>query len=798
MDKNELYRRLEKNLLFKELILRKDEYPNLSSVIELIMEVGDYSIELSKTIIMNMPEFTLHDENHIFNMLYLTEKLVTKENIKLLSSADIMMIILAVFIHDIGMAPPRELVMAWKGQLSELEQLEYKDEVLLFQRFRKTCVRQLQEVEMFNTKQEFSKAQLIEDQIITEYIRRNHANRARKMIAAHWGGKIKFGDTDLTADLADICFSHNESYTTLLNMETVRLCDDGTILCIPFVAVILRLTDIIDFDSKRTPPILFSHLTIKNPISLREWVKHISVNAWSFDRDNITFSAHCTHPAIEATIRNFCDLIDEELRNCTYILANLHCDIRNIDHYKIRIPACVNRSKIGAVKDIATGKPTYTYHDTKFTLNKKQVVDLLMGTQLYGKPEFALRELIQNSIDACLLRKSLCDSWNEEYTPHIRVLYKTINKEDFLIVEDNGIGMNQHIVDSYYTNLGQSYYTSTEFYDLLSDTKHSFKPISKFGIGILSCFMVCDSLEVETKRLMAPYQSDESLQITIDGFDSLFVIKQGKRIVPGTQTILRLRETHPWLKMNKNGFVDCVKNLIPLPPFNIDIETDDISYICSPDMFEELDLNLERDFHWESEKNIKIIEIDLNDEQNGFRGKAEVAFIVNSKGEMVNRLDIYEREVVIDDTPYEFSSSITYGSNCINKISTNIDVDEDGIIDVGNSYRDINYSDANLSIHGIDVPARLFNNFREKTVFNLPMPIRLRLDVGLSNDLNLNSSRTQIIYDELWLNFEKSFYKLVCTKIKDKVGNNQWNDIKDIFSKRTLNDSFKEATNSIK
>ena len=796
MDRKELHSRLERNILFKELLIRRDENSKLSPVIDLIIDIGDYAIELSKTIIINMPEFTLHDENHIFNMMYIAEKIITENNIKKISSADIMMIIVSIFMHDIGMAPPRELVMAWKRQLPESDMDKYNDEIMLFQRFRKTCVRQLQEIEVFNKRQDSSKAQLIEDQIITEYIRRNHADRARKMLADDWFGKIKFGDTDLTAELADICFSHNENYTQLLNMETIKICEDDTVLCIPFVAVILRLADIIDFDSKRTPSILFSHLTIKNPVSLKEWVKHISINAWSFSGDSIIFSAHCTHPAIEATIRSFCDLIDDELRNCTYILANLHSDICDINHYKINIPAFVNRSRISAVKDIATGKPKYTYQDTKFTLNKKQVIDILMGTQLYGKPEFALRELIQNSIDACLLRKTLSDSWNEEYIPRICVSYKTINGEDFLIVEDNGIGMNQYIVDNYYTNIGQSYYTSNEFYNLISDIKqYSFKPISKFGIGILSCFMVCDSLEVETRRLIAPYQSDEPLEISIDGYDSLFVIKQGCRRMPGTKTILKLRETHPWQKMKKDDFINCVKNLLPLPPFKIDIETDENTYICSPDMFEELDLELEKDYSWGTENNIEIVEIDLNDVRKGFRGKAEIAFIVNSKGDVINNLNIYKREVVIDNDSYSFSSSISYGTNCIIKNSTNINVDEDGGIYVGDSFRHIYYSNATLSVHGIDVPAKLFNNYREKAVLNLPFPIRFRLDIGLSHDLNLNSSRTQVIYDEIWLAFEKSFYETVCEKVKVKL-KEKWICFKEIFGASSLN-SFNDIIKSI-
>lgn len=783
MNKDDLNSKLKENTLYNELVQRSEFSVTVRSAIELIQDVGVYSTELAKSIIINMPEFTLHDENHIFNMLYLSQKLIPEDSLKRLSSADIMMLILSIFLHDIGMAPPRELIKAWKGQLNEVEQKQYETEILMFNRFRKTCIREIEDINRYNIKEEYSKAQLLEDQIITEYIRKNHADRARKMISDDWSEKIKYGHTDLTAELAEICFSHNESNMALLEMETIKLCDENTIICLPFIGIILRLTDIIDFDSKRTPAVLFSHLTIKNPVSLKEWIKHISINAWSFSNDSIMFSAHCSHPAIEATIRSFCDLIDNELRNCTFVLANLHSDICDLNPYKIKLPAYVNRAKIGAKKDIISGKSLYSYHETKFTLSKKQVVDLLMGTQLYGKPEFALRELIQNSIDACLLRKQLSRYWGEEYTPHICATLKTIKEEEYLIVEDNGIGMNQHIVDNYYTNLGRSYYVSTEFLDLVAETGKSFKPISRFGIGILSCFMVCDCMEVETKRLIAPYQSDEALELSVDGYDSLFVIKPGTRKTPGTKTILKLRESHPWSNMKKGDFVKCISNLIPLPPFNIDIMADDDMGKCSPEAFEELELYLDEDYSWNNENSIFKLEIDLNDYQKGFRGKAEIAFIVNSNDELIDRLNIYEKEIVINDEVYSFSSDISYSINCIRKSSTNVDVDEEGDINIGDSFRHIALSDAALSVHGIDIPVKLFRNYREKAVLNLPFPIRFRLDIGLENDLNLNASRTQIIYDDIWLDFEKQFYELVCKKIKNKVGFNKWKLIKKIFAK---------------
>jgi len=799
MNESALQLKLQKNVLYKELLNRSETDQSLYPVLTLIHDVGEYAISISKSIIMNMREYTLHDDNHIFNMLYLAGKLIPKDLLNELSTPDIMMIILAIFLHDIGMSPQGDLINAWKNQLSDEQALPYANEIAAFQRFRSSFVRELQEIESFQKEKQYSKAQLIEDQIITNYIRNTHADRARKLIAKDWVGKIKYQDTDLTPTLAEICFSHNENYMALLEMEIVKLCSVDTFLCLPFIAVILRLTDIIDFDTKRTPNILFSHLTIKNAVSLTEWVKHLSVSGWTFQKETITFSAQCSHPAIEASIRNFCDQIDDELKNCTFILANLTSEICDVECYKIKLPAYVNRKKIGAKIDIETSVPIYSYRDTKFTLNKRQVVDLLMGTKLYGKPEVALRELLQNSIDACLLRSSLSEVWSDNYVPRICVSLETIENIDYLIVEDNGIGMNQHIIDSYYTNIGQSYYTSTEFHDLVSETSKKFKPISRFGIGILACFMVCDNMEVETRKVLGPYQTDESLKISIEGYDSLFVITTGLRREPGTRTVLKLREVHPWQRMINDKFVACVNKLIPLPPFEIAIHCDEIQTIYSPEAFDELDFTLEDEYSWSKEDNIKIVSFDLNDKIKGFRGKAEIAFIANQFGQILKGLDIYQKEVIVEGESFTLSSSISYSINCIHKSSTSLEVNEDGCVNTNESFREICKSSSYLSIHGIDVPCRIFRdytNYSQKTVLEFPFPIRFRLDIGSTNDLNLNSARTQIIYDELWISFERQFTEMIIKKIKENVSASIWNNMKIIFSKNTNNAIFLELINN--
>lgn len=796
----ELNERLKKSMLYQQLEKKCNE-KGQHEVLALVSDVGEFAIERLKTVIKNMPEFTLHDETHIFNMLAIIDKIIPQNNIKELSIPDLLMLIISVFLHDIGMAPDEAHILAWKNQLPDVDSNEkLEEEKEKFSRFRLTYTHQLSDIERLLMEEEYAKAQLLEDFIITEYIRTTHSMRAREIIATYWDGKIVYQDTDLTEDLASICFSHNEDYTYLLNMETIKVCGQDTYLCLPFVATILRLADIIDFDPKRTPFVLFSHLAVKNPVSLLEWKKHQSINAWTISSKKLIFSAQCEHPAIEAAILAFCNQIDEELRSGTVILSNLSdegMDI-NMEIYKIPLPPQVDRRKIQAKKNILTGKPIYRYHDTKFSLSKKQIIDLLMGTKLYGKPEVALRELLQNSIDACLLRQKLSELWGIEYTPKIKVSLYNKNNTDYLKVSDNGVGMNQHIIDNYYTNVGCSYYSSREFSELMVSFKSSFTPISRFGIGILSCFMVCDSMEVSTRRIKERFESDEALHISIEGYESLFVISDSDKKEPGTDTILTLRPVHPWDKMGEDEFIRCIKTIVPNPAVQIEIETDKSCESYSSDYFDELDLELLLDYSWNNTKNIRTIDIDLTNDEYGFKGKGCIGILIKD-GLPVEEIEILSRDVEIDGEIYTLSSNVRYESNSIKDVSTSISVDGSGNIDTNTSWSERFKSKSALSIHGIEVPYNLFPNYSNrmsKAILKIPFPFSFRLDIGENGDLNLNSARDQIIYDEKWLKFEKNLYSIICIKLKEILSLSDWKLLNQIIQKNNK-DTFGRIANSL-
>jgi hypothetical protein len=87
-----------------------------------------------------------------------------------------------------------------------------------------------------------------------------------------------------------------------------------------------------------------------------------------------------------------------------------------------------------------------------------------------------------------------------------------------IVWTDNGIGMTEHIVKHYLAVAGRSYYGSDEF----KQYKLPMDPISRFGIGILSCFAVADGIEIVTHR---DEPNELPLRITIPSVNRQFRIE---------------------------------------------------------------------------------------------------------------------------------------------------------------------------------------------------------------------------------------------------------------------------------
>ncbi|RZK25020.1 MAG: hypothetical protein EOO43_06575, partial [Flavobacterium sp.] len=151
-----------------------------------------------------------------------------------------------------------------------------------------------------------------------------------------------------------------------------------------------------------------------------------------------------------------------------------------------------------------------------YSADVHKIVGLLIGKSLYPRPYMFVRELVQNSVDACKRVKER----NNSIKPCIAIDVNTT--ENYLEVRDNGDGMTKSILKNHFSVIGKS--ISQEF----SDSSGHFDLISRFGIGFMSTFIVADRVVINTHS-----ETDGHISFVIND-----VFKGFNYIEPPTESIL--------------------------------------------------------------------------------------------------------------------------------------------------------------------------------------------------------------------------------------------------------------------
>ncbi|MFY1633199.1 HSP90 family protein [Solwaraspora sp. WMMB335] len=135
-------------------------------------------------------------------------------------------------------------------------------------------------------------------------------------------------------------------------------------------------------------------------------------------------------------------------------------------------------------RDNDTGaQGTGTEH--RFQVDLHGIVDLL-SHHLYASPRVFARELVQNATDAITARREFDPGWS---AGTVRI---DSAADGSLQVHDDGIGLTDAEVHTFLASVGR-----TSKRDDLGFTRQDF--LGQFGIGLLSCFMVADAVEVVTR-----------------------------------------------------------------------------------------------------------------------------------------------------------------------------------------------------------------------------------------------------------------------------------------------------------
>jgi hypothetical protein len=196
-------------------------------------------------------------------------------------------------------------------------------------------------------------------------------------------------------------------------------------------------------------------------------------------------------------------------------------------------------------------EPAYNVPLSRFQIAEEKVRELLMGRQLYGEPELAVRELYQNALDACrwrAARQEYLDQTGQSPPPWAGRIAFTRGTEDgrpYLDCEDNGVGMDLNTLKHVFANAGERFVYGQEFRAEQAAWATLDPPLrmvsnSQFGVGVFSYFMLADEITLLTRhqgRNGIPDHDAYEVRITSSG--SLFQIKPASGLA-GCGTRIRL------------------------------------------------------------------------------------------------------------------------------------------------------------------------------------------------------------------------------------------------------------------
>ena len=131
--------------------------------------------------------------------------------------------------------------------------------------------------------------------------------------------------------------------------------------------------------------------------------------------------------------------------------------------------------------------------DFKFKVNLGGMIDLL-SNHLYSSPDVFVRELLQNCTDAIRARTTLDRDFNENDA----AVEITVERGKKIVFRDNGTGLTEDEIHRFLSVIGQS-----SKYDI-ENNRSNGDYIGRFGIGLLSCFMVTEQITVRTCSYKTP------------------------------------------------------------------------------------------------------------------------------------------------------------------------------------------------------------------------------------------------------------------------------------------------------
>lgn len=464
--------------------------------------------------------YSLHDESHSLQILVNIERVLGRRGIEQLGASDIWMLLETAYLHDIGMVVPyaeKEKLLADQT----LVQFLAEDDSLEAKRI----------LESLKSKDELTAVEMLElhegfNQILAERFRKIHPDKSEHY--CHSPGSINLASprTHLIPEriwklIGRICKLHGRDFDEVMELPQKQVGIGNDDIHPRLIACLLRLGDLLDIDNNRFCPVMCC-LTGHAPSSTKAHQdKHHSVQFFNLDNNKVDATAICqTEEGYDAT-RSWFDYLEQELTVQTMRWS----DIRPSEAFPA-LPG-VGELNVGLVGYDLNGRDR-----PKFNLASERALEILSGNNIYSSKYACIRELLQNALDATLIR-----IWLEEFQ-HLDLSKRTIerlvsigqkypisielkscgsvneapsDKSVFrLVIRDVGVGFDATDLTEFQT-VGISAVKRNR-YKIIKNMPAFMRPTSSFGIGFQSVFMLSDEINISSRSALSHF--NKNIKIT--------------------------------------------------------------------------------------------------------------------------------------------------------------------------------------------------------------------------------------------------------------------------------------------